>query len=68
MAGGVGVLGGPGVYTDIGAVGDALGIVGSGQVAAMLIADGIVHWQAAGPPDRERIEDLRSALDGLMLH
>ncbi len=55
-------------YTGVGAVGNALGIVGSGQVAAVLIADGIVRWQAAGPPDRELIEDLRSALDGLMLH
>ena len=47
---------------------DALGIVGSGQVVAVLVADGIVRWQAAGPPDRELIADLRSALDGLMLH
>jgi hypothetical protein len=55
-------------YTHVGAVLDALGTAGSRQVVAVLVAGGIVRWQAAGPPDGERIAELRSALDGLIPH
>jgi len=53
--------------TDVGAVHDALGPAGGGQVAAVLVADGIVGWRAACPPDRERIAELRPGCNGLML-
>ena len=56
------------VYTHVSAVHDALGTAGSGQAVAVLVAGGIVRWQAAGPPDGERIAELRSALDGLIPH
>jgi len=53
-------------YTDVGAVRDALGIAGSGQVVAVLAVDGVVRWQSAGPPNRERIAGLRAACERLM--
>jgi hypothetical protein len=53
-------------YTDVGAVREALGIAGSGQVVAVLVADGVVRWQSAGPPNRERMLGLRAALERLM--
>ena len=56
------------VQTCVGAVHDAPGTGGSGQVVAVLVAGGSVGWQAADPPDGERIAELRPALDGLIPH
>ena len=53
-------------YTDVGAVRHALGIAGSGQVVAVLVVDGAVRWQSAGPPDREQIAGLRASLEPLL--
>jgi hypothetical protein len=51
-------------YTDVAGVRRALGIADSGQVVAVLVADGTVRWQAAGRPDPRHITSLRSAFDG----
>jgi hypothetical protein len=52
-------------YADTGVVRDALGIDGPGQVAPILVVDGVVRWQARGPATPDAIAELAEAVGGL---
>ena len=49
-------------YTDTRAVRRALGIPGPGQVAAVLVAGGMVAWTAFGPVTADAVTGLRDAV------